>query len=766
MALRGKFWQFSKDGREFSITRRDLDQPWRNYLSTDHFNTVLTHTGEGAAYGRSVWADWVQDESSPRLVFMRDRDTGKQWTINGTDTKRQPKAWKCTHGFGYTTISSVSNNVENEVTYFLPLDESVELWRIRVVNLDLKPRKLSIFPIIKWSLGNKGHEKMYDNVHFENNTILAESYLWPFLGAPRNSLPEFNRNWDRIGFMTSDIQATGYDCELSAFTGGGSPLQSPVIENGACTNSLRRGVPSCGVLQLDIALAAGESRDVVVMVGAAKDRKDVKRIVTKLGTIDRANEAFENLRRWWDEYLDRMHVETPDPDITTFANGWNRYALYIRYYYRHGYRDTAQDMGTYIAFDTERFHKRTAQLLEAQFRRGNTYHDVAELGFPQHVTYNSDPPAWLPWLVTSYVKETGDFGYLKQKFSYQDGAEASVYDHLVRALHYYEGESGRHGLPLIKCGDWNDCLMGSSEKGVSVWLAEFLYISYDNAAEMATRMGKNKDAQHFRSQADALAKAINEHCWDGSWYIRAMDNEGKPIGARSNTQGKIFLNAQSWAVISGVAPTDRAEKAMKSVERMMETPVGLPLVSPPYSKIEPRIGLLSRIAPGRHHLGVWNHANTWAIIADCMVGRPDHALETYRKTFPPYLSQNFDLHTSEPYVHASYTNIPISGETGRTGVGWNTGTVCWMYRALFEGFAGVRPEWDGLRIAPSLPSEWKTMSVKRDYRENTFHISIENSSKNKAKKIKQVFVDGEEIEGNLIPSDPDKIDREVKIVMS
>ena len=251
MALQGPFWRFSDDGKEFIIIRRDLKQPWLNFLSTDHLNSVLTHTGIGASFGRSVWADWVQDDRSPRLVFVYDRKSQKHWTINGVESARQPKDWKCVHGFCYSTISSSTDGIDGSVTYMLPLDESAELWHIRLHNQSAQPRSLRIFPAAKFSLGVKNHEKMYDDVHFENNTILAEAYLWPTPG-PRNSFPECNRNWDRIGFMTSDIKASGFDCDEAAFSGeGGSLLHNAVVPAGACRNSLTRGVSTCGVLQLD-----------------------------------------------------------------------------------------------------------------------------------------------------------------------------------------------------------------------------------------------------------------------------------------------------------------------------------------------------------------------------------------------------------------------------------------------------------------------------------------------------------------------------------
>jgi cellobiose phosphorylase len=403
-------------------------------------------------------------------------------------------------------------------------------------------------------------------------------------------------------------------------------------------------------------------------------------------------------------------------------------------------------------------------LFEAELQRGATMHETDRLGWDNHVTINSDPQLWPAWAASFLVRETGDLSHLETRHAFRDGGEASAYEHMKRALEFTLDHSGLHGLPLIRSGDWNDCLNGPHERGVSVWLAEFLYICLMEVAEMARRTGRDGDSIRYAAEAERLKRTINEKCWDGRWYVRAFDDDGAPIGSASDDEGRIWVNAQTWAVIGGIAPPERALESLKAVEGLMDTPVGIPMLAPPYTRVG-RAGLISRMAPGCHHNGgVWNHAVTWAIIAECMTGRPGRALDIYRRIFPPKLSNEYDLHVSEPYCHTSYTNAPLSGELGATGVGWNTGTIGWVHRATYEGFAGLHAGWDGLVVDPSLPSDWREVKVTRRYRRNVFEIAIDNPE-GRERGVASIEVEGEPRDSNLIPAVEGDARRRVRVVM-
>jgi cellobiose phosphorylase len=282
---------------------------------------------------------------------------------------------------------------------------------------------------------------------------------------------------------------------------------------------------------------------------------------------------------------------------------------------------------------------------------------------------------------------------------------------------------------------------------------------------LATRTGRTDDAGRFLARAQELAASINANCWDGRWYVRAWDDDGVAIGSHVEEEGRIWVNPQSWAIMAGIAPADRARASMEAVEELMDTPVGIPLLAPPYTKIQQRIGLLSRYAPGHHHNGSsWHHAVTWAMLAECRIGRADRALDLYRRLLPAYLSQKYPRHKVEPYAYSSYTDTPMSGELGRTGIAWNSGTVCWMYRVLFEGFAGITPEYDGLRVDPSLPAEWRRLTVKRPYRGAVYHIAIEGLG-NATQGVKELHMNGTRIDGPLLPILPRGEEAQVRVVV-
>jgi cellobiose phosphorylase len=762
--LQGDCWAFSEDGREFSFTKRDMKMPWKNLIFTDQLKSTVMPTGSGAVFDRSPVNDCLCPDNNPRLVVVRDQDSGESWSVNGAEGAA-PADWKCTHGFGYTRLSSTRHEIAGRVTYFVAVDETTEIWRIRLENVGGRARSLRVFPLALWRFGLIGYETGFDDVSFADNMIVGTCKHWPFVHY-RTTNNEFERTWDRVGFMASSPAPSGFDCVLEEFVGdGGFGVNADAIRAGACRNSTHLGLDSCGVLQVDVNLAPGAAVDLVVLVGMAKDAGDAARIRAKYGTPAQADAAFAALKKWWADYLGRIQIEVPDRDLTLFANNWHRYNMFTRYYSRFGVRDTGQDMGAVAAYDPQRALARLTLILETQYQDGCTRHDVDLLGSFHHRTINSDLPLWLTWLTARYIRETGDYGLLDRKFRYVEGTEGTAYEHCVRAIDYIRQESGRFGLPLTKCGDWNDCLVGSAKTGVSVWMGLFYHCNLMEMYELAKRTGRTADAERFLAQAKALATSINQNCWDGRWYTLAYDDEGGVIGSHTEEEGRIWINPQTWAVMSGVAPADRARTCLEAVQELMDTPVGIPLMAPPYTKIQKRIGMITRYAPGHHHNGSsWHHGVTWTMLAECKIGRADRALQLFRMLFPPYMSNKWDEHKTEPYTYASYTNTPPSGQTGRTGIPWNSGTVCWMYRVLLEGFAGITPEHDGLRIAPSLPAEWRKITVKRPYRGSVYHITIE-APPGVTQGVKEITVNGQPVAGHVVPVQPAGQEVAVRVTM-
>jgi cellobiose phosphorylase len=765
MSLRARHWQFTPDGREFVVTRRDLPDPWANVICTEPLTSRIDQTGAGMTFGRGARGDRLTADDSPRTVYVRDEDSGRHWTINGTHSGRQPGGWECRHGFGYTTLRSRTAGVEGEVTYFLPGEDAVEVWLIRLHNTTARQRRLSVFSYVRWLLAHVPTPPHNDDVRCRRGVIHARCLFWPE-DAHRTSLPEFNRAWDRVAFMAASRAPAAFDCLPEGFIGDGTPAAPAAVAAGRCTNSSGRGGENIGVLQHRVRLAAGGRASLVILVGLAEDGAGIGRLIRRYAGVAKAGAAFRRLRERWSEYLTRMTIDLPDGEIAAFANGWNRYGMHQRYTTRYGCRDTAQDMAAYAAFDRGRARRRMSRLYEAQLACGNCLHDVPHFRFRSHVTVNSDVPLWLPWVTARYVKETGDWEWLRGRHGFHDGGSGTVYEHLRRAVDWVLGESGRHGLPQIKCGDWNDALAGAWEKGVSVWLAEFLYANLREMAELARRTRRSADARRFDDEADRIGRTVNEKCWDGGWYRRAFDSTGRPVGSRANREEKIYANPQSWAVLSGLAPPERAVKCMKSVERLMDTPVGIPMMFPAYGRPDPALGEITRFAPYHHHNGgVWNHLNAWVILAECAIGRADRALELYRRIFPPRLAREVERFTAPPYAFGSWTNTPRSRLYGKADLGANTGTTCWQWRVLFEGFCGVRPEHDGLRIDPRLPTSWRWAAVKRPFRGAVYRIRIERggaaapgarpaaAGPGSGARELEITLDGRPVASNLIPDD-------------
>jgi len=769
MSLSNRFWRFSDEepaygAREFIITRRDLPDAWENRILTDRLSSIVTQTGHGIAYGRGEHDDRVLADASPRTVYVRDDATRRHWTVNGTATKRQPAGWECRHGFGYTTVRSRQSGIDGSVTYFVAPDDSVEIWLIELTNTTKRQRRLSAFPFVRWRLGYVNTPPHNHEVTHRDGVIYARSLFWN-ADAHRSSLPEFNREWDRVAFLSASPKPVGFDCLPQGFIGSGTEAAPAAVRAGQCTGSFGRGGENVGSLHLRTRVGPGGTARLVVLVGLAEDRAHVRRLVKRYAGVAKARKALATVRRSWDEYLARMRIDLPDADITRFANGWLRYGLQQRYHSRYGVRDTAQDMAALAPFDRESARRRIAALYAAQLACGNSLHDVPHFRFDSHVTVNSDPPLWLPWVTAAYLKETGDWRWLRRKFPFQDGGSATAYDHCVRAIDWILSESGRHGLPLIKCGDWNDAMAGAYEKGVSVWMAEFLYINLLEMAEIARRARRHAHARRFSAEAERLRRTVNRNCWDGKWYIRGFDSDGRAIGSKRRREARIFANAQTWAVLGGLAPKDRAVTALQSVERLMDTPVGIPMMEPAFRKPDAALGEITRFAPYHHHNGgVWNHLNFWVMLAECEIGRTDRALDLWWRIFPPRLARDLERFTAPPYAYGSWTNTPRSRLYGRGDLGCNTGGTGWAWRVLFEGFCGIRPEYDGLRIDPRMPTGWTWAHARRPFRKSMYDITIDNPDGLPAGRA-SVELDGRVLPDNLIPADGKPARHDVKVVV-
>ena len=779
-----EYGRFSEDGREFIITRPDTPAPWVNYISNSRYTGLVTNAGGGYSFyicprdsritrHRYNCLPW---DRPGRYVYLRDED-GEYWSLTWQPVGKQPDFYECRHGMGYTQIETEYRGIRGKILYFVPLEDDLEVWRVTLENRADRPRKLDVFSYVELCLGhalvdliNQPNDQHFNVVTFDrrNGILYATKNYWvTYQGA---TVKQPNQAWNKHVFFASSLPAKGFDGKKDAFIGRWRSESNPVVvDEGRCRDTEITAGDACAALQSGITLAPGEIAEFAVLMGVV-DREGYSELapplVAKYRDPANISAAFEGVRRYWNAYLSTAQAETPDPQMNLMLNTWAKRQAWVTFHmhrtagYYHGgllfgtgVRDQCQDSMGPVMAEPSVVAERICEVLSHQFADGSALHNYFPLTGQGEKTGHSDTPLWLPLAVMSYLKETGDLDFLNRVVPYQDEGEGTVLEHVIRAADYPLGNLTPRHLPKFGPGDWNDSLdyVGRQGIGESVWVAEFLCYILREAADLLDRIGMSGEAAHYRSEYARIAEVLNALCWDGEWYIRGTRDDGGVIGSRTNEEGRIFMNAQSWAVISGIAPEDRARTAMDSAYGMLNTPIGPKILTPAYTKVDPGIGLATRCVPGKkENAGIFNHVAAWAILAECLLGNGGRAYEYYRKTMPMNQAHDPDVYRMEPYVYSEYVTSPDHPTFGEASHSWLTGSAVWMLRGGLDYILGARPTYDGLMLDPCIPSEWDGFRITRKFRGAVYEIAVENPD-HVEHGAASIEVDGKPIEGNVLP---------------
>jgi len=793
MAL-SDYGYFTEDGREFVITRPDTPAPWVNYISNGRYTGLVSNTGGGFSY----WMDprdsritrfrynCLPWDRPGRYVYLKD-DSDAYWSLSWQPTSHYPDAYECRVGMGYQTINQLYRGVRSSVTYFVPMHDDLEIWLVRLKSEDYEPKSLQVVDYVELCLGhalvdliNQPNDQHFNRVHFdrEDNAIYATKNYWvTYRGA---TVKQPNQAWDRYVVFTTDLPVESHDCAKDAFIGKWRSEENPVgVESGALSGTDITAGDACAALQSRVLIEPGEEIAFVVLTGCVEAdnyRDQASRLIERYRSVSAAELALDDVKTYWDNYLSSVQVETPDREMNLMLNVWGKRQSWVTfnanrnagYYhggllYGVGVRDQCQDMMGPILSEPDTVARRLEEVISHQLRDGSTLHNYFKLTGQGEKTGHSDTPLWLPLAVMNYLKETGDFEFLMRVIPFHDGDEADILDHVIRAVDYCLSQLTENHLPKFGPGDWNDTLdyVGRQGIGESVWVAHFLCFILKETAELLDYVcagvhcpsaGYLKDtARRYRSEYDLVALAVNERCWDGEWYVRGTRDDGGVIGSSANAEGRIFMNAQSWAVISGVARGERAGLAMASADRLLITSRGPKILSPSYTQLDEGIGLATRCVPGKKENGaIFNHVAAWAILANALLGEGDRAYSYYRKTLPMVQSEpDPDLYKMEPYVYSEYVTSDDHPTFGQASHSWLTGSGVWMFRDGLDYILGVRPTYDGLMIDPSIPAAWDGFQVTRRFRGAVYSIEVRNPD-HVQHGVKRLIVDGAEIAGNLI----------------
>jgi cellobiose phosphorylase len=718
----------------------------------------------------------------------------KFWSPTWQPTQSALDEYTCRHGLGYTIITSTYQRVRTSIRYFVPLNDSLEIWQVTLANERDTLARLSIFSLIEFCLW----DAQDDATNFQRNLNTGEVEVAD--GAIYHKT-EYRERRNHFAYFACSEPLVGFDTQRDDFLGVYRGWDNPqVVACGKSRNSIAHGWAPIGSHHVRVTLVPNEPRTVIFVLGYHENpqsekfdppnsqtinKRSVKRTIAKYLNEQNVGAAFDDLRMYWDDMLARFQVETPDIHTNRMVNIWNAYQCMVTFNLSRsaslyesgigrgmGFRDSNQDLLGFVHLVPQRARTRILDLAATQLESGGAYHQYqpfTKRGNDDIGSNFNDDPLWLILSVTAYIKETGNWNILDERVPYdnQPGTESPLYEHLQRSVQYTLDRLGPHGLPLIGRADWNDCLNlncfsdtpGESFQTTtnkdgkiaeSLMIAGLFVVAAEELAEIAARCRLTDGAARYRNSANRMKAAVLAHGWDGEWFLRAYDDFGRAVGSHECEEGKIFVEPQGWCMMAGIGIEDgRAEKALGSVSKYLATPHGIVLHQPAYSRYYLHLGEISSYPPGyKENAGVFCQTNPWVMIAETRVGHGDQAHDYYLRINPSARENISDRHRCEPYVYAQMIagrDAPTHGEAKNS---WLTGTAAWNYVAVTQWILGIRPTFDGLQIAPVFPRAWHGFTATRVFRGVTYRIEVERAGTGNRIAL---TVDGKSIDGDIVP---------------
>jgi cellobiose phosphorylase len=766
---------FTDDGNEYVIKTYKTPKPWINVISNGDYGLVISQAGGGfswlnhSEFNRlNRWhQDLVKDDWG-KYFYIKNNDTGEIWSPLWMPVKTDLDFYECRYGFGYAKFRSVFNKIEVELTLLVPNDKNFEIWSFEIKNAKNSKVSLSIYSYFEWCLGSSAdHHREFHKTFLETsfvedtNTMYAAKRLWDI---PLGDRGHWNIEYPYLGFISSNKKISDYDGDKESFIGRHGSLAEPAaLENNLLARNTGKWNDSIGTVKVDINLKANGSDHVAFYIGIGDDVKSINNSLKRFQKQSEIENALEMVKLKWKGILDETKIDTPDEGMNILVNKWLKYqaisgrlwgrTAYYQQSGAFGFRDQLQDSLVYLPINPELTLRQIKLHAKHQFENGTVlhwWHPITETGLKTEMT---DDLLWLPFLIVQYIKETGDYKILSLKEPFYDNPKkkAALLEHSTAAIEKVLERFSKRGLPLIGAGDWNDGLsaVGLDNKGESIWLAEFLYLVLNEFSAVCRIAGKNKLAKRYNQKASKLKESFDKYAWDGEWFFRATKDNGEKIGSRKNKEGQIYLNAQTWSVISGIADKDKQEKSIAAVTKHLLKKNGTLLLYPAYTKPDKMIGYLSRYAPGRRENGgVYSHAATWSIWAYSLLKKVDKTYQAYKTLSPIYNGLNADEYKAEPFVMPGNIDGPDSPYFGMGGWTWYTGSASWFQKVLTERILGIRAEYEGLVVDPCIPVEWEKYSVIRKFRGTTFNIQVENTGG--SSRFSYMTVNGKKVSNNIL----------------
>lgn len=809
-----KFGFFDDKNREYVITSPKTPYPWINYLGTQGFFSLISNTAGGYTFYKDARLrritryryNNVPVDMGGRYFYINDG--GHVWNPGWSPVKTELDSYTCRHGMGYTIINSSSNGVNAEVTFFVPQDINVEIQKVTLKNTTNSAKKLKLFSFIEWCLW----DAQDDSTNFQRNFNTGEVEILGSTIYHKTEYKE-RRDHFAFYTVNAPIQGFDTDREsfLGLYNGFDKPQ---TVFAGKPNNSVADGWSPVASHYIEVELAAGESKDFVFALGYVENKVEEKfdtsgnyeglidtigykknvinktkayEIMDKCNTPEKADKLFAELREHWDLLLSQYHTETPNENVNRMVNIWNQYQCMVTFnmsrsasYFESGigrgmgFRDSNQDLLGFVHQIPARARERLLDLAATMLEDGGAYHQYQPLtkrGNHELGSNFNDDPLWMILAVAAYIKESGDIAILDEVVPYEndDSKAATMLDHMKRAFYHVCTKVGPHGLPLIGRADWNDCLnlncfsdtpgqsfqTSTSKDGKvaeSVMIAAMFCFIAPEYVEMCRLKGDSAEAAKAQAEIDKMRELTVKHGFDGEWFLRAYDDFGRKLGSHENEEGKIFIEPQGFAVLAGLGKEQGLDvKTLDSVDKYLNSKHGLVLNNPAFTKYYIEYGEISTYPGGyKENAGIFCHNNAWIICAEAEIGRGEKAFEYYSKIAPAFREEISDLHRTEPYVYAQMIAGKDAKRHGEAKNSWLTGTAAWNFVAISQYILGVKPQYDGLKIDPSIPAAWDGFKISRLFRGGVYNITVKNPD-HINKGIKSLVVDGKEISGNVIP---------------
>lgn len=811
-----KYGYFDDEHREYVIDRVDIPVSWTNYLGTEQTGTVISQNAGGYMWHESpehhritrFHANAVPLDRPGHYVYIRDNDSGDYWSASWQPVGKPLNKAKyvCRHGLSYSKYICDYSDIHAEQTLFIPRGETCELWDVRIRNDGKMPRNISLFSYVEFS---------FNMIEIDNQNFQMSLYCSGSSYADGVIECDNFYNPSMYHYMASSFEPDSYDCLRDAFIGPYRDESNPLgVEKGVLSGSSELGNNHCGALQKAFTVPAGGEVRVVFMLGVG-DRAAGKAVKARFSDLAAVDAAFAELANWWKAKYSALQVNTPNADMNTMLNTWNLYQSEVNVIFSRfssfievggrtglGYRDTAQDAMCIPHSNPEKCRQRLVELLRGLTSTGYGLHlfepELFDPDRPAPLPFKSptvkpepekaslvhglkdtcsDDALWLVPAICEYIKETGESSFLEKKLGYADGGEGTVYEHMKKILDFSAEHVGATGICQGLRADWNDCLnLGGGESA----LVSFLHFwALDNFVELAAAAGHAEDAARYTELREKVRAACEKELWDGGWYIRGITKKGIKIGTHNDKEGKVHLESNAWAVCSGVATGEHAEKTLDAIDEYLYSDYGIHLNAPAYGTPDDDIGFLTRVYKGIKENGaIFSHPNPWAWVAAAKLGQGGRAMKFYNALCPARQNDKIEVRQAEPYAYCQFVMGREHSAFGRARHPWLTGSAGWAYFAATRWMLGIRFSFADkaacasdsvenslgtvMLIDPAIPAEWDGFTATRRWRDADFAITVKNPS-HVEHGVKELLLDGKPV--SAIPPQSAGTKHEVTVIL-